>query len=63
MDDVATTGGSLVETIDCLESQGIKVDSVIVLVDRNEGAQKLLQKINCKLISLFKIEEFRSISR
>ena len=60
IDDVATTGGSLVETISCLRQQGLRVDSVIVLVDRNEGAKEKLKKVNCKFTSLFNIREFKS---
>lgn len=59
VDDVATTGGSLIETVLCLRREGVKVKSVIVLVDRNEGAKQELKKIDCDFISLFKIEEFK----
>jgi len=59
VDDVATTGGSLVEAVSCLRKKGIKVDKVIVLVDRNEGAKEKLKKLNCNFTSIFKIEDFR----
>ena len=59
IDDVATTGGSLVEAVSCLRKKGIKVDKVIVLVDRNEGAKEKLKKLNCNFTSIFKIEDFR----
>jgi len=62
VDDVATTGGSLIETVSCLKKKGLKVDKVIVLVDRNQGAAEGLKKLKCKLVSLFNIEEFRSNS-
>ena len=44
VDDVATTGGSLVDAVTCLRKKGVKVKSVIVLVDRNEGAREKLKK-------------------
>ena len=59
VDDVATTGGSLVEAVSCLRKKGIKVDKVIVLVDRDEGAKEKLKKLNCNFTSIFKIEDFR----
>jgi len=54
VDDVATTGGSLVEAKAALDKQGVKVDCVIVVVDREEGAAQNLAKADCRLISLFK---------
>ena len=59
VDDVATTGGSLIDTISCLRNKGIKVKSVITLVDRNEGAREKLKKAKCSFISIFNIEEFK----
>ena len=59
IDDVATTGGSLVEAVSCLRKKGIKVEKVIVLVDRNEGAGERLAKRNCKFIPIFNIRDFK----
>lgn len=63
IDDVATTGGSLIEAVSALRETGIKVELVVVLVDRNEGAKEILKKAKCKLISIFKIEDFKSKPR
>jgi len=54
VDDVATTGGSLVEAKKALNKQGVKVDCAIVIVDREEGATENLTRAGCRLISLFK---------
>lgn len=54
VDDVATTGGSLVEAKKALDKQGVKVDCAIVIVDREEGAAQNLAKAGCPLICLFK---------
>ncbi|MBL7197241.1 MAG: orotate phosphoribosyltransferase [Candidatus Omnitrophica bacterium] len=59
IDDVATTGGSLIETVSCLRKKGIKVNTVITLVDRNEGAREKLKKANCNFISIFNIKDFK----
>ena len=59
IDDVATTGGSLIDTISCLRKKGIKVDMVITLVDRNEGAREKLKKAKCKFVSVFNIKDFK----
>ena len=54
VDDVVTTGGSLIAAKRVLDKEGIIVDCVIVIVDREEGARENLAKADCRLISLFK---------
>ncbi|MFH1339106.1 MAG: orotate phosphoribosyltransferase [Candidatus Omnitrophota bacterium] len=54
VDDVATTGGSLVEAKKALNKQGVKVDCAIVIIDREEGAAENLARAGCSLVSLFK---------
>jgi len=54
VDDVVTTGGSLIAAKRSLDKKGIIVDCVIVLVDREEGARENLAKAGCCFISLFK---------
>lgn len=54
VDDVATTGGSLVEASKALSRLGVKVDCAIVIVDREEGARETLAKAGCRLVPLFK---------
>lgn len=60
VDDVATTGGSLLDAIVCLRKKGVKVNSVITLVDRNEGAKEKLKKAKCNFISIFNIKDFKN---
>jgi len=57
VDDVATTGKALIEAKEALDNIGVIVDSAIVIVDRQEGAGENLEKIGCRLESIFKIEE------
>ena len=54
VDDVATTGNSLVQAKEILEQEGIFVDSAIVLVDRQEGARENLARVGCRLTPIFK---------
>lgn len=58
VDDVATSGGSLLKSIAVLNDQGIKVVAVMTVIDRQEGAQEALAKEGVKLISLFKKSDF-----
>ncbi len=58
VDDVATSGKSLVETIKKLQPLGIKAIKACVIIDRDEGAREALSRYNCPLLSLFKLKEF-----
>jgi uridine monophosphate synthetase len=43
IDDLATTGGSKFEAIDKLTAAGLKVEDVVVLIDRQSGAAQALE--------------------
>ncbi|MEM3084384.1 MAG: orotate phosphoribosyltransferase [Nitrososphaerales archaeon] len=57
IDDVATTGGSIVEAVEAVRSNGGVVNNAIVLIDRLEGASQILKQNGVKLISVAKISE------
>jgi len=57
VDDVATTGKSLIEAKQALKEIGVKVDRAIVIVDRCEGARDNLANADLKLESILKIED------
>jgi orotate phosphoribosyltransferase len=59
VDDVATSGNSLIDCVSVLKGEGIKVCGAIVIIDREEGAEEKLSQFNCPLISIFKASEFR----
>ena len=42
IDDLATTGGAKIEAIQKLESAGLKVKDIVVLIDREQGAKETL---------------------
>ncbi|HEX7534818.1 MAG TPA: orotate phosphoribosyltransferase [Syntrophales bacterium] len=44
IDDVITTGGSTITAIEIAREAGLKVDRVIVLVDREEGGRENIEK-------------------
>ncbi len=58
VDDVATTGKSLVEAKEALDKIGVSVARAIVIVDREEGARENLAGAGLKLESIFAIEDF-----
>ncbi len=61
VDDVATTGKSLADAIDVLREEGIIVDTALVIVDRNEGAQELLREKGAHLYSLLSLDNIRRL--
>jgi uridine monophosphate synthetase len=52
IDDLATTGGSKFEAIDKLTSEGLVVKDVVVLIDRQSGADRALSNSGYKLHSV-----------
>ena len=57
IDDVATTGGSNVESLKVLQDEGIEVTKILVVVDREEGAQEKLVPFNIPFESLISASE------
>lgn len=61
VDDVATTGGSVSNAITQLKEAGAKITDTYVVINRMEGADKLLQSHGVKLHSLTNILEITEI--
>ncbi len=60
VEDVVTTGGTLLKVIDRVEAQGFKVGLVVTVVERQEGGVETLAKAGYKLESVFTREELLS---
>ena len=58
VDDVATSGSSLIKAIEVLKKERIEVVTAISVVDREEGAREALARYKCPLISLFAKSDF-----
>ena len=61
VDDVATTGGSVINGIKALKEAGAKVTDCYVIVNRMEGAREALQKEGVTLHQIFDIIQIASI--
>lgn len=63
VDDVATTGGSILKAIDGMVSdqRHFKVHHALVVVDREEGAAETLAAQGIKLAAIFKRSDFPEI--
>jgi len=57
IDDVATTGGSNIESLKVLQDEGIEVTKILVVVDREEGAQEKLVPFKIPFESLISASE------
>ncbi|HEX3943667.1 MAG TPA: orotate phosphoribosyltransferase [Rhizomicrobium sp.] len=58
IDDVATSGGSILKAVDAARGAGAFVNAALVLIDREEGASEALTAQNVRLLSVFRGKEF-----
>ena len=57
VEDVVSTGGSVLSAIKEIESQGAKVDLILSIVDRDMGAEEKFSELNIEYSPIFKISE------
>jgi len=57
LDDVATTGSSIMEAVNKIRVEGGLVNEAVVLIDREQGANSNLNKEGIKLYSFTKIRD------
>tara|TARA_B100000700_G_scaffold174056_1_gene192292 strand:+ start:84 stop:662 length:579 start_codon:yes stop_codon:yes gene_type:complete len=57
LEDVVTTGGSSLKAVEKLRTEGYVVNSVLAIVDREEGGENAMSKANLDLNSLFFLKE------
>lgn len=56
IEDVITTGGSIIETAADLEQEGLDIKDVVVLIDREQGGRENLEK-KYKVYSILTLTE------
>ncbi len=59
LEDVITTGGSSLTAVEKLEESGFKVESLITVVDREEGGKAAIEKNGIRFFSLCTLSEIR----
>jgi orotate phosphoribosyltransferase len=57
IEDVSTTGGSILRAVEAIRMEGGVVDSAITFIDREQGAYELLRDNDVTLYSIFKISD------
>lgn len=58
VDDVITSGGSIIKAIDIVRETGCHVVKVIVLVDRLEGGTEKIESMGIKVDPVFTVKDF-----
>jgi uridine monophosphate synthetase len=57
VEDVITSGKSLLETIPEIEQEDLKVSDIVVVLDREQGGKQLLESKGYRVHTLFNISE------
>jgi len=60
LEDVVTTGGTLLQVIERVEAQGFKIGLIVTVVDRQEGGAEALAKAGYPMKAVFTREELLS---
>jgi len=61
IEDLITSGASIFETIEPLEESGLKIKNIVVLINREQGGKKYIEKKGYKLQAVFTISEMLKI--
>lgn len=61
IEDVVTSGSSVLETVKDLEREGLIAEEVVVILDRQQGGLENLKKNNVKMTSLFTMSQLVTI--
>ena len=57
VEDVMTTGGQVLESCKVLQELGVKIDRIVGVIDRMEGARENIEKAGFKFESLFTTDD------
>jgi len=57
IDDLMTTGGSLIETLGILQDAGLAVHDAVVLVDRGQGGGERLKRYGLHPVSILNLTQ------
>lgn len=61
IEDVVTTGASIIETTSVLREQGLKIMDVVTFIDRNQGGREKLANAGYKLHSIIDLYDVLDI--
>lgn len=58
IEDVTTTGGSVMQAVRAVREQGARIKKIITVVDRLEGASENLKREGVDLVAVFTMRDF-----
>jgi uridine monophosphate synthetase len=61
VDDVITSGGSIIESVSALKAAGLRVGDALVLIDREQGGKDILAKEGYKLHAVMTLKFLLSV--
>ncbi|XP_006869434.1 PREDICTED: uridine 5'-monophosphate synthase [Chrysochloris asiatica] len=61
IEDIVTSGSSVLETVEVLQKEGLKVTDAIVLLDREQGAREILEAHGIRLHSVCTLSKMLEI--
>ncbi len=63
LEDVISTGGSVIKACELVRSAGFKVDKVFCILNRQEGAEEKINAAGCTVHSIFTRQELVSLAK
>lgn len=63
LEDVVSTGGSVVRACELVRAAGLQVDTVLCILDREEGAAATIAGAGCSLRSIFTRRELVALAK
>ena len=61
IEDIVTTGSSIIELIDKLKEYNLNVKQIIVIIDRSNNEMENVKKLGYNITSLFSIKDINKI--
>lgn len=61
LEDVSTTGSSVIHAVERLREVGAVVDKAIVFIDRGQGATESLKEIGVDLIAIYRVSDIMDL--
>ena len=59
IEDIITSGSSLLETITTIESEGLKIIKIIVIINRNQGGYEKIKTLGYDIQCIFNLENLQ----
>lgn len=60
-EDVITSGGSVIDTVNLLRQEKLIITDIAAFIDREQGGKSAIEKIGCKLHAVFTMTELLDV--